>query len=379
MKKNLKSVVFLLLWVGILLTTACRHKPQAVAVSESDKIEIAYAKGFEIREFNNYTEVSMRNPWDTTKLLHRYILIAREQPVPENLPDGEVIRIPLERMIVYTTVHASIIDELGVSDRIVGVCEPEYIDNEHVKERIESGAIANLGKATNPDIEKIIDLEAEVILASPFENSSYGVVEKMGIPILECGDYLEHLPLGRAEWIKLYGILFGAQAKADSIFKATEKNYLTLKKQIEKLDYKPTLMVEKKYGSAWYVPTGESYMGAIFRDAGANYLFDDLKGAGSKPLTFETVLDRAIGADIWLIKYNMDVDLTYQLLEEEYDPYRNFKPFKERQIWGCNTGVIHYYEILPMHPDLLLRDLAIIFHPELFSSKEKTNFYSLIQ
>jgi len=115
---------------------------------------------------------------------------------------------------------------------------------------------------------------------------------------------MESLPLGRTEWIRFYGLLFGKEAMADSIFRETEDRYLELKELAKTVTNRPAVISEKKFGSSWYMPAGDSYIAHLYTDAGADYIFKDLPGAGSTPLSFETVLDKAIHADIWLIKYN---------------------------------------------------------------------------
>lgn len=326
---------------------------------------ISYAQGFTIRAYEGYIAVDVRDPWDSTRLLQRYLLVDKGRPVPKGLPRGTLIRTPIDHVVVYSSIHASIIDELGEAGRIIGVCEPQYIVSPAIQERLRAGQIADLGMATSPNIEKMMDIGTEYIIASPFQNGTYGQVEKTGIPIIEGADYMESLPLGRAEWGKLYGLLFNRQQEADSIFQATEARYLALKELAAKAPDRPTIFSEKMYGSFWYIPGNDSYIARFFEDAGGRHVFQDTPGTGSVPLTFETVLDKAIHADIWLMKYNLEEELTYNGLRQEYTPYENFDAFKKRQVYTCNTGKVPYYEEFPIHPDYLLEDLIRIFHPEL--------------
>ncbi len=354
-------VCFLLtFWV-----VACSQpkKPHTEESLSSDTIR--YAQGFTVHHFNDYTSVDVRDPWDSTRLLQRYLLVDREKPVPGSLPKGTVVQVPVQNIVVYTSVHAAVIDQLGETGRIIGVCEPRYMDTPSIQEGLKAGRIADMGEATAPNVELMIDKGAELVLVSPFQNSGYGPVEKLGIPIIEGADYMESLPLGRTEWIRFYGMLFGKEAKADSIFRVTEKSYLDLKELVTADMPRPSVISEKKFGSSWFMPSGESYVANLYKDAGADYIFTDLPGAGSTPLAFETVLDRAIHADLWLIKYNQSKDMTYGDLRSEYTPYENFDAFKNRRIYACNTGVVPYYEEFPLHPDYLLKDLIWVFHPEL--------------
>ena len=329
----------------------------------SDSIQ--YAQGFTVQRFDTYTMVEVRDPWDSTRLLQRYLLVDRTKSVPGGLPKGTIVKVPVKDIVIYTSVHAAIIDQLHETDKVIGVCEPRYMDTPAIQEGIQAGRIADLGEATSPNIEKMIEIGAELAIASPFQNSSYGPVEKIGIPIIEGADYMEAFPLGRTEWIRFYGLLFGKEEMADSIFKETEQAYLSLKDLTANIDNRPTVLSEKKFGSSWYVPSGDSYMAHLIEDAGADYMFKDLPGAGSTPLAFETVFDKAIHADIWLVKYNQSSEMTYNDLRSEYTPYENFDAFKKKRIYTCNTGAVPYYEEFPIHPEYLLKDLIWIFHPEL--------------
>lgn len=329
----------------------------------SDSIQ--YAQGFTVQRFDTYTMVEVRDPWDSTRLLQRYLLVDRTKSVPGGLPKGTIVKVPVKDIVVYTSVHAAIIDQLHEINKVIGVCEPRYMDTPAIQEGIQAGRIADLGEATSPNIEKMIEIGVELVIASPFQNSSYGPVEKIGIPIIEGADYMEAFPLGRTEWIRFYGLLFGKEEMADSIFKETEQAYLSLKDLTANIDNRPTVLSEKKFGSSWYVPSGDSYMAHLIEDAGADYMFKDLPGAGSTPLAFETVFDKAIHADIWLVKYNQSSEMTYNDLRSEYTPYENFDAFKKKRIYTCNTGAVPYYEEFPIHPEYLLKDLIWIFHPEL--------------
>lgn len=329
----------------------------------SDSIQ--YAQGFTVQRFDTYIMVEVRDPWDSTRLLQRYLLVDRTKSVPGGLPKGTIVKVPVKDIVIYTSVHAAIIDQLHETDKVIGVCEPRYMDTPAIQEGIQAGRIADLGEATSPNIEKMIEIGAELVIASPFQNSSYGPVEKIGIPIIEGADYMEAFPLGRTEWIRFYGLLFGKEEMADSIFKETEQAYLSLKDLTANIDNRPTVLSEKKFGSSWYVPSGDSYMAHLIEDAGADYMFKDLPGAGSTPLAFETVFDKAIHADIWLVKYNQSSEMTYNDLRSEYTPYENFDTFKKKRIYTCNTGAVPYYEEFPIHPEYLLKDLIWIFHPEL--------------
>lgn len=363
----------------VLLLSACGGGSRTSShIDGADTIHFEYASNIKVLKNKDFTQVELRNPWDTLKTLQTYILVNKNKPVTNNLPKGTVIKTPLRRSVVYSSVHCALLDELDAIESISGVCDLEYINHNRIKELCDNGHIADCGSSMNPDIEKIIDLNADAVLLSPFENSGgYGRIESIGIPIIECADYMETSPLGRAEWIKFYGMLMGKEKEADSLFNNIEEQYQTLKAKTQNVEYRPTVISELKYSSAWYVPGGQSTMARLINDAGANYIFSYTKGSGSIPLSFETVLDKGQKADFWLIKYNQNTDKTYSELENYYSPYKNFDAWKNKRIFGCNTSYVNYYEETPFHPESLLRDLIIVFHPELMNN-EATKYFTPI-
>lgn len=379
MKKILLSA-YIVTWV--LLLSACGGGSKTSSLqAEGDTIRMKYSSLLQIVKHADYTVVTIRNPWDTLKVLHTYLLADREKPLPEHLPEGTVVRTPLQKSVIYSSVHCSLWSELDELKGIGGVCGLEYIKLPQIQEGCRNGSIVNVGNSMNPDIERIIDLRPDAILLSPFENSGgYGRVGKLNIPIIECADYMETSALGRAEWMRLYGLLLGKEAQADSLFASIEKEYLTLTQQVKSQNLKrPTVISEMKNSSAWYIPGGNSTMGRLYQDAGADYVFAYLSNSGSVPLAFETVFDRGGNADIWLIKYNQPQDKTYSELERDYAPYARFKAFQDRKVYGCNTNHVPFYEESPFHPELLLKDLIKIFHPELLPDYDLKYFSNLAE
>lgn len=379
MKKILLSA-YIVTWV--LLLSACGGGSKTSSLqAEGDTVRMKYSSLLQIVKHADYTVVTIRNPWDTLKVLHTYLLADREKPLPEHLPEGTVVRTPLQKSVIYSSVHCSLWSELNELKGIGGVCGLEYIKLPQIQEGCQNGSIVNVGNSMNPDIERIIDLRPDAILLSPFENSGgYGRVGKLNIPIIECADYMETSALGRAEWMRLYGLLLGKEAQADSLFAGIEKEYLTLTQQVKSQNLKrPTVISEMKNSSAWYIPGGNSTMGRLYQDAGADYVFASLSNSGSVPLAFETVFDRGGNADIWLIKYNQPQDKTYSELERDYAPYARFKAFQDRKVYGCNTNHVPFYEESPFHPELLLKDLIKIFHPELLPDYDLKYFSNLAE
>lgn len=375
----MKQVILFIFLLALL--SSCGGKSKTASVIEAEEtISLRYAENLSLSATEDYTIARLRNPWDTTRILHTYVLVDKEKSLPADLPEGTLVRTPLSKAVVYSSVHCGLLNQIGALKSIGGVCDLKYIKLQEVQDGCRTGSIADVGNGMNPDIEKIIDLHPDAIMLSPFENSGgYGRVEKLNIPIIECADYMETSALGRAEWMRFYGLLFGEAQKADSLFAEVEKNYNELKALVAPLSYAPSVISELKNGSAWYVPGGKSTSARIYADAGANYVFADDEHSGSVPLVFETVFDKGQNADFWLIKYNQAIDKTYKELEQDYAPYTGFRAFKERNIYGCNTGKVDFYEDSPFHPDRLLKDLIKIFHPTLLEGYELKYFTKLAE
>lgn len=363
MKKN---YVFLLL---IVLLASCSGNKQSVDIA-SNAIDtvytVEYAKGFIVKKYAEYKEVTVVDPWDSTRILQRYVLVDKNKNLPANLPEGTVIRTPLSRVVVYSTIHCATLNEIGALHTVKGVCEPRYIDIDYIQEGVKNGTIADLGQAANPIVEKVVDADPEAIFATPIQGRTYGSIDKAGIPIIETPDYMEPLPLGRAEWIRFYSLFFDKESEVDSLFNNTVSNYNAVKDKLASIKDRPTVFIDLMYGNVWYTSGGGSFISKMLNDAGATYIWSDDDKVAATPLAFEQVLDKAGDAQFWLIKYNKPNDLTYSSLEKEYKPYSYFSAFKNRNIYACNAGEKPYYEDLPIHPDYILEDFAYIFHPTLF-------------
>lgn len=356
-----------LLCLVLVFLSACQGgKQQTVSSQAGDTLSLRYAENLTLVTYPGYTIATLRNPWDTLKTLNTYILVPSSEELPAHLPAGTVIRTPLSKSVVYSSVHCSLLNQLGAFSSIGGVCDLKYIKLPEIQEAYSQGSIADCGDGMHPDMEKIIDLHPDAILLSPFENSGgYGRVEKLNIPLIECADYMETSALGRAEWMRFYGLLFGVSSQADSLFAEVDSCYQHLKMRAMLSSVSLSIVSELKSGSAWYVPGGRSTIGKLFRDACGRYAFAEDTHSGSIPLSFETVFDKAGDSDVWIVKYNSERDMSYSDLQADYMGYTGFKAFKQRNIYGCNTAKVPFYEETPFRPDYLLADFIQILHPEI--------------
>ena len=447
---NRKKYIFGALLTLLVLTACQGGKTTAGEAEEGDTLKMEYAKLLTIVKHGEkgtasldedaesaeyqYAEVNVANPWKVGALLHRYILIPKGKEGDETVArlalqrtsgmgcTTDTVRTPVERSAIFIAPHCQLMYELGCQQAIRGVCDLNYINISDVRKRAASAGKASSGNASAgnsivdcgssmaPDIERIIALKPEAILVSPFENSGgYGKLDKLHIPIIEAADYMESSPLGRAEWMKFYGMLFGkdknisttaagkaseaavgkaseatagkaseatlpasCELRADSLFAQIEKEYLDLKAEAGKLPKGLSILTERKTGNVWYVPGGQSTIGILLKDANARYIFSDDKHSGSLPMSPEQILAKGSQVDVWAFKYFGGAPLSQVQLLQEYDGYKALAAFNQGNIYQVDTSTVPYFELTSFHPELLLREFIILAHGERFG---KLKFY----
>ena len=400
-----------LLWALLALAiTSCQGgKTVAGDGDGGDTVKMKYAQlltivkhGGEYAEHDGeYAEVTIANPWKEGTQLHRYILVPKGEEGNKTVARlamqrsagarcvTDTVRTPVENSAVFTSPHCQLLYELGCGQAIRGICDLNYINIPDVKKRAASGnsrgssadnngsspSIVDCGSSMAPDIERIISLKPETILVSPFENSGgYGKLDKLHIPLIEVADYMEASPLGRAEWMKFYGILFEKsdakdskagifQSKADSLFAKIEKEYLNLKAAAKKLPAGLSVLTERKTGSVWYVPGGQSTIGILLKDANARYIFSEDQHCGSLAMSPEQILAKAKNIDVWAFKYFGGKPLSRSQLLQEYAGYKSLAAFGSSRIYQVDTSREPYFEITSFHPEVLLREFILLSHP----------------
>lgn len=434
-----------------LLMASCQGGKTAAADAEAgDTLEMKYAKLLTIVKHGDgeeasdeaegidyqYAEAIIANPWKAGTMLHRYILIPKGEEGDKTVArlalqrtsgmgcTTDTVRTPVERSAVFIAPHCQLMYELGCQQAIRGVCDLNYINIPDVRKRAASAGNASAGNASSgkassgnasaqnsivdcgssmaPDIERIIAMKPEAILVSPFENSGgYGKLDKLHIPLIEAADYMESSPLGRAEWMKFYGMLFGkdknisttaaveaseaaagkaseatlpasCELRADSLFAQIEKEYLNLKAEAGKLPKGLSVLTERKTGGVWYVPGGQSTIGILLKDANARYIFSDDQHSGSLAMSPEQILAKGSQVDVWAFKYFGGAPLSQVQLLQEYDGYKALAAFNRGNIYQVDTSTVPYFELTSFHPELLLREFIILAHGERFG---KLKFY----
>lgn len=332
-----------------------------------ERCGLNHARLLSLEEHATFTVARIVNPWDTTRLLATYLLLPDSAEIPEDAPaDAVVLRTPLRNALVCSTIHAALIDELGATEAVTGVCDADYVGSPAIRDRLSSGLVTDCGPSDAPDIEKVISLHPDAMLVSPYEGNIVNPrLEAAGFTPIICADYMELSPLGRAEWMKFYGRLFGHAAEADSLFAATEREYLAVKAAMDTVGSRPAVIFDGVYGGQWYAPRRDATLATYIRDAGGSNPFDNYPGVGSIGLSPENMLIDAGDADFWLIRYASPTQLSVADWIAGHPVYKEFKAAKTGNIYACNTISVPYFEETPFHPQWFLRQLGAILHPEL--------------
>lgn len=347
---NTKKTLSLLFLSFLALLVSCNSNSRGTN-AEDNNSTFKYSKLLEVKQKDGKFEYTVKDPWQQGKTLQDI-----------------VVDKPYKRVVVFTTSHCQLLEYLGVADRIVGVCDSKYILIKDIQNRLKlpknaKDYIADCGNSMNPDIERIIALKPDAIILSPYEGMSLGRLQKLGIPIIQAADYMETSSLGRAEWMRYYGRLFGCSKRADSLFHVVDSTYQSLKAFAAKLPKGKSILTERKTGSTWYTPGGESTVGVTIRDANGGYAFANDKHSGSLALSFEQILARAGQSDIWAFKFNGSKMMTKLDLLNEFHGYEALKAFKTGEIYECNCSVVPYFEEVSWRPDYLLREMIQLLHP----------------
>ncbi len=370
----MQKIFFLLVFT--FLISACKQEKKEPHASTNNTPQ-KYAKGFEIQTYAKYKKLIIKSPYPKAKKQFEYILIQKGKEIPLELKDKNIIRTPIEKLVVTSTTHIPFLELLSTENRLVGFPNLDYISSQKTRKLIRNGHIKELGNEQDINTEVLLDLQPEIIIgfAMNGNNKMFNIIEKAGIPVLLNGDWLEETPLGRAEWLKFFGVLFEKDAVADSIFTTIEQEYRKAVLIAKKASTKPTVICGSIFKDIWNLPAGDSFMAQYLKDANTDYLWADTTGKGSLSLSFESVYEKGESAEFWI---DSGIYTSFKKLEEANQHYAKFKAFQTQQIYsfahqkGKNGGLL-YYELAPAQPHIVLKDIIKAVHPELLP--EYTPFF----
>ncbi|MCM4160367.1 ABC transporter substrate-binding protein [Antarcticibacterium sp. W02-3] len=373
---------FLLLIFSLLLFSCKVDKDKKDPQSpKGATVEIKYAKGFSIEKYDGYDFLIIKDPWPDADKTYRYLLLKEGTTAPANLAYDQIIQVPVKKLVVTSTTHIPSLEALGVEKTLIGFPGLDYVSSDSIRKLINKGEITELGQNEAINTELLISLEPELVVgfAVNGNNKTYSTIERTGIPVIYNGDWTENSPLGKAEWVKFFGALYNKNEEASRYFKKVETNYKMAKNLAATAEKKPTVLSGSMYKDQWYVPYGNSWLARFIEEANASYIYKETTGSGSMALAFETVLSDAQNVDYWVAPGQFG---SYVQLMEASPHYDQFKAVKEQKVYTYSstkgeTGGALFFELAPNRPDLVLRDLIAIFHPQLLPQHQFTFFKPL--
>lgn len=362
---------FLGLCLLIVLLAACNGKKTASISDFSNQLYTPeYASGFSIKGADGYESsiITVTNPWQGADSITTQLFIARGgESAPEGFT-GQVLEGDASRIVAMSSTHIAMLDAVGEAGRVVGVSGIDYISNPVIAANRDS--IGDVGYEGNINYELLISLDPDLVLLYGVNGASSmeGKLNELGIPFMYVGDYLEESPLGKAEWMVALSEVVGKRTEGEQVFGGIPVRYNDLKKRVADtvLDA-PSVMLNTPYGDSWFMPSTESYVARLVKDAGGDYIYKKNTGNASLPIDLEEAYKLTSEADMWL---NVGMANSLDELRTSCPKFSDTRCFRNGSVWNNNlktnvAGGNDYYESAVVNPDILLRDLVKIFHPEL--------------
>jgi iron complex transport system substrate-binding protein len=365
----------LLLFSYLLFLCSCKQQSKETLSQESTskKVELTYANGFSIeKQASGITILKILAPWPNAEASFTYALIPKEKQAFITLDKNEydaIISVPIDNIVVTSTTHIPALEALGELDKLVGFSDTKYVSSKAARKRIDAGQIKELGINENLNTEAVLALQPDVVVgfAVSGNNTAYETLQRSQIPVIYNGDWVEETPLGKAEWIKFFALFFKKETEAITVFAEIEKSYIDAKKLAETANTTPTVLSGALYKDVWYLPGGKSWAANFLKDANANYLWQESTESGSLSLSWESVLVVANNAEYWIGPAQFK---SYSEMASSSAHYLQFDAFKNKKVFTFantegETGGNLYYELAPQRPDIVLKDLIHILHPNL--------------
>jgi iron complex transport system substrate-binding protein len=371
------NILKYILLCTLLIFSGCVNREKKQIIISEPGNQIKKAERFKLEKKSGWTEVKIINPWQGAQGVNqKYYLVRRGSAIPTGIDSSSVIYVPVQKIICMSTTHLAMISALGEERSIAGVSGTGFIFSPVILKNVEKGLVVDVGYEANLNRELILKLSPDLIMIYGIGSESSGYVariKELGIKVIINGDYLETDPLGRAEWIKLFGALYCKENSADSIFNSEVEEYTRLKSFIdENIRSRPKVLLGLPFKDTWYISPGNSFISKLINDSGGDYLWKETESSFSMPFGIENVYLKGLTADYWL---NIGSAGSKNEISS-VDPRLNDLPcFKNDNLFNNNkritsNGGNDYWESASLYPHLLLKDLAAILHPELFKGQE---------
>ena len=367
----MKRLIKILLVFFVFSSCAKKEKTTESFASPGDTLQLKYATGFAVFYHDEFKEVVVHNPWEIGSVYARYYLTKdKNLQTPEN---GIKVHIPLQSIALTSVTQIEFLNILEKLNTVRGMCSPHLVYNPAVLEGIKTEKIIDLGDSFNMNVERTLLLNPQALMASGYNQNDPNVtrVSQAKIPVLYNNEWMETTLLGRAEWIKFAAAFYDKEEEANRFFSFVEQNYNETKSLASHVEKKPNIMSGSNFRGTWYMPGGKSFMGQLFADAGAAYLYADDASSGSLPLNIETVIMNFVQTDIWL---NCNFNSMEELLSSD-SKHALFRPVLLKEVYNFNKRTLpssanDFWESAVARPDLLLADVVAILHPDILPEHE---------
>jgi iron complex transport system substrate-binding protein len=375
--KRLRALSVLLIFT---LFFNCKKATENSISNTENSIE--EAKGFSLYKYPNFKILTVQNYYPNSTKQFRYVLAKSAESIPDSLRSLPFIQTPITRIALTSTTHIPSLVLLGESSRLVAFPNTNYISSPTIRKQIEKGKVIDLGTNQQPDLEKLAISKAQVLIGYQIDQSRNleEILKSVKIPILLNADWNEQTALGKAEYIKFFGALFEKDALAEKQYNQIKTNYLSLKKRVSEIKNQPSVMAGALFEDSWYLPQGNSWGAQFIKDAGAKYIYEKTTGTGSLRYDLEKVYLDCKNADFWIGPGQFESRTDLLAADTRYS---EFKAFQENKIFSYSakkgaTGGVLFYELASNRPDLVLRDLVHIFHPDLLPN-HKLYFFTHVR
>jgi len=361
----------LLLFSVLFILISCQEikKSPSIVLKQNQNSKIEFAKGFDITYHNGYKVVTIKNAWPGAEKVFSYALVEEDFTLESPEKYDVIIKVPVNKIVVTSTTHIPSLEMLGVSNTLIGFPNLDYISSEKTRKRISDKLITELGKNEDINTEVLIDLNPDLVVGFAVDgnNKAFTTIKKTGIPVVYNSDWTEYNPLGKAEWIKFFAAFYNKEKIADSIFSEIKIAYQNAKALAKNSKSRPTVLSGAMYKDVWYLPQGKSWAAQFIDDANGDYLWKDTQGTGSISLNIESVLEKGGEAEFWI---GPSYYTSLEQLKQGHAAYQQFDAFKKDNVFSFTnrkgeTGGLLYFELAPNRPDLVLKDIIKILHPEL--------------
>ena len=374
----MKKIFYLLL---PLLICACNQAPQKSQSIKlpTDTLNLKYSEGFNIYYYDNYKLIEIYNPWVKNEIQQRLYLVSDN--TIKTPTDGIKILVPVHNIAISSSTHVEFLNILGKLSTVKGACTPHLIYNDSIRYNYANQKITPLGDAHNVNLEQLMHLKPDVYFAASYNQQDEQAkrLQQSGVNLVFNNEWTESSLLARAEWLKFVAAFYDKEQLADSIFSQIERDYLSASAIAQSVEVHPTVMAGGNFKGTWYMPSGSSYMGRLFADAGANYFYKtETSTSASLALNFETVLSNFHDADIWLNAPTTTLDALFQMDSR----HRLFRSAREGRVYAfyrrtLPDGANDFWESAVARPDLVLKDLIWALHPNLLPDYTPTYIIQL--